>query len=144
MSGPADATREDVTEELIRAYEHYRWAAIAHPGLLPILSKRESVRFGLEEGEATVTRLLKHGFPEPAVLPILNALEVLALGSAEWESAREGRRLISTPSTYPMLRKLSRATLLTFDEQFRICARAIIESLCDEAESKPECSDRST
>lgn len=112
----------------------YRKALKAHPNLIPILMKRHPLRIGLSEHNATAALLAVQGVPAGAVMPLLEALEELALGSASYQSAVENDEHSNEwKANYPYLFHLSKQATLTNDRIFELIARAAIDIIVDAA-----------
>jgi AcrR family transcriptional regulator len=115
-------------EWLFRNAAAYRKALQAHPNLIPVLMRRHPLRIGLPEHNATASLLAIQGVPPGAVLPLVEALEQLALGSASFQSAVERDEHSETWKThFPHLWHLSRQSALTGDQMFELIARAAID-----------------
>jgi AcrR family transcriptional regulator len=101
-----------------------------HPNLIPVLMRRHPLRIGLKEHNATAGLLAVQGVPAEAIMPLLETLEELALGSASYESAvdRDEHSEI-WKEHYPNLYHLSRKKTLSRDEIFELVARAAIETI---------------
>jgi TetR/AcrR family tetracycline transcriptional repressor len=112
----------------------YRKALKAHPNLIPVLMKRHPLRIGLSEHNASAALLAVQGVPGGAVMPLLEALEELALGSASYQSAVENDEHSSEWKTnYPYLFHLSKQATVTNDQIFELIARAAIDIIVDAA-----------
>lgn len=132
----------DWRDWLLRNAIEYRNALQRHPNLIPILMRRHPLRIGLAEHNATAGLLSVQGVPPGAIMPLMEGLEELALGSASYQSAvdkDEHRELWK--EKYPYLYHLSLKTTLTKDRIFELIARASIEAILEEvggeAEARP-------
>jgi AcrR family transcriptional regulator len=115
----------------------YRQALKQHPALIPVLVKRHPLRIGLAEHNASAALLAVKGVPRGAILPLLEALEQVALGSVLYESAVE---LDEHPETwkdeYPHLYQLGQQAALDQDAIFEVTARALIDAIVDAVEAE--------
>jgi AcrR family transcriptional regulator len=82
-----NTTNADWREWLIGNAIEYWKALRAHPNLIPILMRRHPLRIGLTEHNATAGLLAVQGVPPGVIMPLMEGLESLALGSAAYESA---------------------------------------------------------
>lgn len=131
---PAGDT-EDWREWLLRNFERYRHALLDHPNLVPVLLRRHPLRIGLREINNTASLLAIQGVPHGLVMPLIESLEAIALGSVLYGSAVDGDD--HTPEwreRYPQLHHLSLATDLDRDETFTIVCRAVIDAFAELAE----------
>jgi AcrR family transcriptional regulator len=114
---------------LANAIKFHR-ALRVHPNLIPVLMRRHPLRIGMKEHNATAGLLAVQGVPPEAIMPLLETLEELALGSANYESAADKDEHSDTwKEHYPNLYHLSRRTLLSRDEVFELVARATIDAI---------------
>ncbi len=101
-----------------------------HPNLIPVLMRRHPLRIGLREHNATAGLLAVQGVPAEAIMPLLETLEELALGSASYESAVDRDEHSELwKEHYPNLYHLSRKQVLSRDAIFELVARAAIEAI---------------
>ena len=113
----------------------YRRTLQAHPNLIPVLMRRHPLRIGLAEHNATAGLLAVQGVPAGAIMPLVEALEELALGSASYQSAVDKDEHSDLwKESYPYLYHLSKKTVLSKDRIFELIARAAIEAIMDSAE----------
>jgi AcrR family transcriptional regulator len=113
----------------------YRRALQAHPNLIPVLMRRHPMRIGLSEHNATAGLLAVQGAPAGAIMPLVEALEELALGSASYQSAVDKDEHPELwKESYPYLYHLSKKTVLSKDRIFELIARAAIEAIMDSPE----------
>ena len=121
----------DWREWLLHNATEYRRALQKHPNLIPILMRRHPLRIGLAEHNATAVQ----GVPAGAIMPLLEGLEELALGSASYQSAVDKDEHPELwKERYPYLYHLSIKTNLTKDRIFELIARASIEAILAEVE----------
>ncbi|HVV08938.1 helix-turn-helix domain-containing protein [Amycolatopsis sp.] len=63
-----------------------RRAMLAHPALVPVIVRHRSLGMGARVLDIWATRLMDEGVPSAAVMPLLDALELSAIGSALHET----------------------------------------------------------
>ena len=125
-------------EWLLRNVLGYRQALKMHPHLIPVLVKRHPLRIGLAEHNASAALLAVKGVPRGAILPVLEALEQLAIGSVLYDSAVElDEHPEAWKDEYPHLYQLGQQAALDQDELFEVMARAIIDAVVDAVEPEP-------
>ena len=128
---------EDWREWLLHNAVEYRRALQRHPNLIPVLMRRHPLRIGLKEHNATAGLLAVQGVPTEAIMPLVEALEELALGSSSYQSAVD--KDVDSElwrDNYPYLYHLSRADVLSKDRIFELIARAAIEAIVEEVEGQ--------
>lgn len=120
--------REWLLENALR----YRRALNEHPNLTPVLMRRHPLRVGLAEHNATAGLLAVQGVPLDAIMPLMEALEELVLGSANYQSAVENDdQSESWKAEHPFLYHLSRRHV-DRDRLFEVMARAVIDAIATE------------
>ena len=120
----------DWREWLLQNVMRYRRALHEHPNLIPALMRRHPLRIGLAEHNATAGMLAVQGVPPELVMPLVEALEELALGSASYQSAVDNDPHAEKWRTqYPYLYHLSKKTTLTKSQLFLLTARATIDAI---------------
>jgi TetR/AcrR family tetracycline transcriptional repressor len=125
-------------EWLLRNVLNYRQALKMHPHLIPVLVKRHPLRIGLAEHNASAALLAVKGVPRGAILPVLEALEQLAIGSVLYDSAVElDEHPEAWKDEYPHLYQLGQQAALDQDELFEVMARAVIDAVVDAVEPEP-------
>jgi AcrR family transcriptional regulator len=125
-------------EWLLRNVLGYRQALKMHPHLIPVLVKRHPLRIGLAEHNASAALLAVKGVPRGAILPVLEALEQLAIGSVLYDSAVElDEHPEAWKDEYPHLYQLGQQAALDQDQLFEVMARAIIDAVVDAVEPEP-------
>lgn len=123
-------------EWLLHNAIEYRHTLQKHPNLIPVLMRRHPLRIGLAEHNATAGLLSVQGVPAGAIMPLLEGLEELALGSASYQSAVDKDEHSELwKEQYPYLYHLSVKTALTKDRMFELIARASIEAILAAAEA---------
>ena len=132
-----NTTDIDWREWLLNNALKFRQALRSHPNLLPVMMRRHPLRIGLKEHNATAGLLAVQGVPREAIMPLLETLEELALGSASYESAvHKDEHSETWKEFYPNLYHLSLKPALTRDEIFELVARATIEAIMKELEGR--------
>lgn len=127
----------DWRDWLLHNASEYRRALQNHPNLIPILMRRHPLRIGLAEHNATAGLLSVQGVPAGAIMPLLEGLEELALGSASYQSAVDKDEHPELwKEKYPYLYHLSLKTTLSKDRIFELIARASIEAIMTEVEAE--------
>jgi AcrR family transcriptional regulator len=108
----------------------YRNALLAHPELIPVLIQRHPLRIGLREHDATAGLLIQQGVPEELVMPLLESLEQIALGSVLYQSAVEKDvEADSWKESFPHLYRAARASGLDAEDIFELMSEATIDSI---------------
>ena len=132
-----NALDTDWREWLLHNAIEYRRALQKHPNLIPILMRRHPLRIGLAEHNATAGLLSVQGVRAGAIMPLVEGLEELALGSASYQSAVDKDEHSELwKERYPYLYHLSVKTTLTKDRIFELIARASIEAILAEVEAE--------
>jgi len=132
-----NTTDVDWREWLLNNALKFRQTLRSHPNLVPVMMRRHPLRIGLKEHNATAGLLAVQGVPREAIMPLLETLEELALGSASYESAvHKDEYTESWKEFYPNLYHLSLKPALTRDEIFELVARATIEAIMRGLESR--------
>jgi AcrR family transcriptional regulator len=132
-----NTTDIDWREWLLNNALKFRQALRSHPNLLPVMMRRHPLRIGLKEHNATAGLLAVQGVPREAIMPLLETLEELALGSASYESAvHKDEHSETWKEFYPNLYHLSLKPALTRDDIFELVARATIEAIMKELEAR--------
>jgi TetR/AcrR family tetracycline transcriptional repressor len=131
-----DPSDQDWREWLVRNAIEYRKALSRHPNLIPVLMRRHPLRIGLAEHNATAGLLSVQGVPTDAILPLLEALEEVAIGSASYQSAVDNdEQSESWKEDYPVLYHLSRRPALSKERLFELIVRATIAAVLDETDA---------
>lgn len=125
---------QDWREWLLRNFEAYRHALLAHPSLAPVLLRRHPLRIGLKEHNATASLLAVQGVPPGLVLPLLETLEAIALGSVLYGSAVDSDDHAEEWRTdYPHLYHLAAQASLDRDAAFTLVCRSVIDAFASVA-----------
>jgi hypothetical protein len=132
-----DASKLDWREWLLHNAIEYRKAVCAHPNLIPVLMRRHALRIGLAEQNATAGLLAVQGVPPDAIMPLLEVIEEIALGSANYQSAADNDvQSESWKGDYPVLYHLSRTSSISRDRLFELVVRAMIDAVVEEVAAK--------
>lgn len=126
-------TGGDWREWLVNNAIEYWKALRAHPNLIPLLMRRHPLRIGLTEHNATVGLLAVQGVPPGAIMPMMEGLESLALGSAAYESgvtADTGDD--NWREQHPNLYHVSQIREITRARTFEILANAVVDAVMEE------------
>jgi TetR/AcrR family tetracycline transcriptional repressor len=86
---------------------NFRNALLAHPALLPVIVGRRAAGMGAHMLDTSAARLIDEGVPSAAVMPLLDALELFAIGSAlhETQGDTADDQLDAAAEQYPALAK---------------------------------------
>ncbi|HVY85194.1 MAG TPA: TetR/AcrR family transcriptional regulator [Caulobacterales bacterium] len=126
---------KDWREWLVENATEYWKALRAHPNLIPILMRRHPLQIGLAEHNATAGMLAVQGVPPGAIMPLLEALEALALGCAIYQSAVESEQPDSSWQThYPFLFHVSQDRSISRSRVFEVMAKATVAAILAEYE----------
>jgi len=129
-------TPADWREWLLKNFEAYRRALLTHPTLVPVLARRHPLRIGLKEHNATASLLAVQGVPPELVLPLLESLEAIALGSVMYSSAVDNDDHVEEwQAKYPHLHHLALQASLDHDATFTLVCRAVIDAFAAVAEN---------
>jgi TetR/AcrR family tetracycline transcriptional repressor len=120
----------DWREWLLDNAAEYRAALLRHPQLATLLIRRHPLRIGIDEHDATTARLRESGVPDGLIMPMLEALEALALGSAIYRSGIEHpNETVSWRDQYPSLYQALNDADMSDEMAFLVCGRAVIDAL---------------
>jgi AcrR family transcriptional regulator len=86
---------------ILRNARRLRAALVAHPDLAPIMLRREPLGIGTSRLDATVALLEYEGVPIGAIAPMLEALELYAIGSALHEISDTPGEASDVPESGP-------------------------------------------
>lgn len=111
----------------------------AHPNLIPILMGRFPLRIvGMSERNATAGLLALQGVPPGYVLPLIDALEEIALGAASFIPIADDNKLTQEwQNDYPFLYLLGKQRKLSKEKVFTMIAKATIDTFVREFEADP-------
>jgi AcrR family transcriptional regulator len=112
----------------------YRQALLSHPELVPILLRRHPLRIGLREHDSSADLLEKQGVPLSAIMPLLETLEALAIGSVVYGSAVDrDTDKDEWKHTYPHLHAAATNALLSTDDSFLSACMAVMDAIVNAA-----------
>lgn len=108
-----------------------REALMAHPALVPLIVGKRSLGMGAKMLDTSAERLIAEGVPSAAVMPLIDALELFAIGSVLHDTqgySPEGGHGID-PDQYPSLTKAMVERGLSSEEIFDLVTHSIIEAI---------------
>jgi AcrR family transcriptional regulator len=111
---------------ILRNARRLRAAFLAHPDLVPVMLRREPLGIGSSQLDATAAKLEAEGVPVGAIAPMLEALELYAIGSALHEASNGGRP--RDASRTPHLDKAFEQRAMSADEIFEMVCEQIIDA----------------
>jgi TetR/AcrR family tetracycline transcriptional repressor len=112
-----------------------RKAMLEHPELVPIIIRKGELGMGVHMMESSAARLVDEGVPLGAVVPLLDALETFAIGSAIHETRGEDGDTHALPPG-SILAKAEKSRLLSADEIYLVVSSAIVDAVEAAAEAK--------
>ena len=122
--------REWLLENVVR----YRTALLVYPDLIPTLMSRHPLHIGTDEHEQAVQLLERQGVPPAIIMPLFDALESLACGSALYTTASAIQdRTEQWREDYPALYRMSTSVELSDEEAFERAALGVINGLAGSA-----------
>ena len=120
----------DWHEWLIENGRKYYKALLAHPNLIPLLMRRHPLRIGLSEHNSTVGLLAVQGVPIGVIMPLMEALESLALGCAAYQSAvAADTGGDDWQQANPFLYHVSRNAEISYDVAFDVMIKAVVDAI---------------
>ncbi|WP_019875095.1 TetR/AcrR family transcriptional regulator [Sporichthya polymorpha] len=109
---------------LLRNARRLRAAFRDHPDLVPVMLRREPLGIGTSQLEQTFAMLAEEGVPLGAIAPMMEALELYAIGSALHESAAGSTK--PDRKRAPHMAEADAARALTPDEIFDLVCEQIV------------------
>lgn len=108
-----------------------RAALLEHPHIVPVVVSRRRSGMGVQMLETSADRLMDEGVPSAAVMPLLDALELFAIGSALHEIQHDavGEEMDDLGGTYPALSKVIADRGLSSDEIFDLVCTSILDAI---------------
>jgi AcrR family transcriptional regulator len=108
-----------------------RAALVAHPALLPIVVRKRALGMGAHMLDTSAARLRDEGVPSAAVMPLLDALELFAIGSALHETQGDSGddQLDAGAERHPSLAKAIAERGLSSDEIYDLVNASILEAI---------------
>jgi len=116
---------------ILRNARRLRQAFREHPDLVPVMLRRQPLGIGSSQMDATVALLEEENVPTGAIAPMLEALELYAIGSALHESRGDaaGPTHDIDPSKTPHLTRAFAQRALSADEIFDTVCEKIIDTV---------------
>lgn len=108
-----------------------RRALLAHPALLPVMVGRRVSGPGARGLNSVAERMMDEGMPSAAVMPVLDALELFAIGSALHETYADATAWPSDvpAAEYPALAKAMSERGLSADEIDDLVTASILDAI---------------
>jgi len=126
-----DTTDEDWRQWLPRNARNLRAALLRHPALVPLIVGKRSLGTGAHMLDTSAARLVEEGVPSAAVMPLLDALELFAIGSALHDTqgySPQDRHDIDN-NKYPALVRAMSDRGLSSDEIFDLVTMSILDAI---------------
>lgn len=131
-----DVRAPDVTsgrwrEWLSQNARELRTALLAHPEIIQVVIGRRSVGLGPKRIEVSAKHLIDEGVPSAAVMPLIESLELVAIGSAlqETRTDAQGDEVgLLSGEEYPALTKVLRERGLSSDEMFDVIISSVVSA----------------
>jgi TetR/AcrR family tetracycline transcriptional repressor len=114
---------------ILRNARRLRQAFREHPDLVPVMLRRQPLGIGAAQMDATVALLEEENVPTGAIAPMLEALELYAIGSALHESRGDAPDVDHDPAKTPHLTRAFEQRALTADEIFDTVCEKIIDTV---------------
>ena len=116
---------------ILRNARRLRQAFREHPDLVPVMLRRQPLGIGSAQMDATVALLEEEHVPTGAIAPMLEALELYAIGSALHESRGDDARAHHDidPTKTPHLTRAFDQRALSADEIFDTVCEKIIDTV---------------
>ncbi|WP_433359866.1 TetR/AcrR family transcriptional regulator [Streptosporangium sp. CA-115845] len=116
---------------ILRNARRLRQAFREHPDLVPVMLRRQPLQIGAAQVDATVALLEQENVPTGAIIPMLEALELYAIGSAlhEAQSGGAGVGQEPDPETAPHLTRALEQRALSADEIFDMVCEKIVDTV---------------
>jgi AcrR family transcriptional regulator len=108
-----------------------REALVEHPHIVPVVASWRRSGLGSKNLDASAALLIDEGVPSAAVLPLLDALELFAIGSALAEIHRDTVDDVpeETKSAFPALARVLADRGLASDEIFDLVCVSILDGI---------------
>jgi TetR/AcrR family transcriptional regulator, tetracycline repressor protein len=119
---------------LLRNARRLRAAFRDHPDLVPVMLRREPLGIGTSQLEATFAMLADEGVPIGAIAPMMEALELYAIGSALHEAAAGSSK--PDPKRAPHMARAEAARALSADDIFDLVCEQIVATSVQVARDK--------
>jgi AcrR family transcriptional regulator len=126
-----DTTAETWHVWLPRNTRMLRDAVMAHPELVPIIIRKGTLGMGAQMLESSAARLVEEGVPIGAIMPLLDAGELFAIGSAIHETRGGGdhAEAVRPGDGCATLTQAAEQRLLSAEELFAVVSAAIITAV---------------
>jgi TetR/AcrR family transcriptional regulator, tetracycline repressor protein len=139
----ADVRTPDTTEQTWQTWlpentRMLRKAMVAHPALVPIIVRKGQLGMGAQMLESSAARFVEEGVPIGAIMPLLDAAELFAIGSAIHQTRGEESHPEPTAGRPPpaMIQRANAERSLSADELFEVVTAAILQAVKEAAEAK--------
>lgn len=119
---------------LLRNARRLRAAFRDHPDLVPVMLRREPLGIGTSQLEATFAMLAEEGVPVGAIAPMMEALELYAIGSALHEASAGTQKPDAKRAPHMAAAQAERA--LSADEIFDLVCEQIVAATVKVATEK--------
>lgn len=138
ITGAARLALEDVRAPDMESVSWREWlpqnarelraALLLHPEIIPVVIGRSGVGLGPKRLDLSAKQLISEGVPSAAVMPMIEALELIAVGSALHESRSEGGDGTAALSNgeYPVLITVLRERGFSSEEIFDVIVSSVI------------------
>lgn len=141
ITGAAQLALEDVRapdvssgrwrEWLSQNARELRTALLAHPEIIQVVIGRRSVGLGPKRIELSAKHLIDEGVPSAAVMPLIESLELVAIGSALQETrtdAQDDEAALLSSTDYPALTRVLRERGLSSEEMFDVIVSSVVDA----------------
>jgi TetR/AcrR family tetracycline transcriptional repressor len=122
------ATDEEWRTWLPRNSRILRRAMLDHPELVPIIVRKGEMGMGMGMLDSSASRLVDEGVPIGAIMPLIDALEMFAIGSAIHETRGDDGDVHTLPRN-SVFAKAAKARVLSADEVYEVVSRAILDAI---------------
>jgi AcrR family transcriptional regulator len=119
---------------LLRNARRLRAAFRDHPDLVPVMLRREPLGIGTAQIDATFAMLAEEGVPIGAIAPMMEALELYAIGSALHEANAGATK--PDPNRAPHMARAESARAVSPDEIFDLVCEQIVAATVKVAAEK--------
>lgn len=126
-----EASDEHWRDWMPKNARNLRNALLEHPGLVPLIVSKRSLGMGARMLNTSAERLMAEGVPSAAVMPLLDALELFAIGSALHDTqgySPEDQHEIDG-NKYPAMVKAMSESGLSSDEIFDLVTTSILDAI---------------
>lgn len=113
---------------VLRNNRRLRQAFREHPDLVPVMLRRKPLGIGTAQMDATVAALEAENVPTGAIIPMLEALELYAIGSALHEVRTEDGSAEPDPAVAPNLARAAEQRALDGEEIFDLVCERIVDT----------------